>query len=353
MKKIILAVLSAFLVISCTFQEDNQVSEEELKINSLVPLDENSSYYFTDLVYFKNVWYLTFRESDKHVFGKDGVIHLYSRGNYENWKLIKTFIVDSIDLRDPKFSVNGDQLMLYIHGSKYSNKELLGFYDYRAVCVNKHNWSDLKSVKLDNLKKVDKPIPGNESWPWRVTWYKYIAYTFGYNFMVGAEVFDMYESKDGLNFKALNSVQNLSPNRGETTIRVDQDGVFYAIIREKNLLLAKSTDNNKTWQIFDRIPIYSFGGPNFLLYKNKMLITGRDDTNINTKVRKVVLYSYDLETKTYSKLLTLASGGDCGYAGMVIKDGYLWLSYYSSHESPKLDHSNVYVQKLNLSEYGL
>lgn len=42
-----------------------------------------------------------------------------------------------------------------------------------------------------------------------------------------------------------------------------------------------------------------------------------------------------------------------GYAGMVIKDNELWMSYYSSHERNKSKHSNVYVQSIKLSSLGL
>ena len=34
----------------------------------------------------------------------------------------------------------------------------------------------------------------------------------------------------------------------------------------------------------------------------------------------------------YEPALTLPSGGDTSYAGMVWHDGLLWVSYYASHE---------------------
>ena len=35
---------------------------------------------------------------------------------------------------------------------------------------------------------------------------------------------------------------------------------------------------------------------------------------------------------SYEPVLTLPSGGDCSYPGMVWHDGLLWMSYYLSHE---------------------
>ena len=44
------------------------------------------------------------------------------------------------------------------------------------------------------------------------------------------------------------------------------------------------------------------------------------------------------------RLLTLPSGGDCGYAGMVWHDGVLWMTYYSSHEGK----AKIYLAKVKL-----
>ena len=349
MKKKILLLLIAISTISCTSQEIES-NNKGIKLNSLVSFDNNTSYNFTDLVYFKDRWFLIFRESDSHAFGKDGVINLYTRLDGEIWTLVKTFQVDGIDLRDPKFSVNGDQLMLYIHGSKYVNKELLGFSDYRSACIDGINWEDLHKVKLDNLKSVTSKMPGNEAWPWRITWNKGKAYVFAYNLTYGSPIFDMYESSDGLSFKAMNLIGNNFPDRGETTIRVDEKGEMYFVIRSRDLILGKITEKNqtKTFVVFDKIPALSLGGPNFIFYNNKMLISGRDSSAM-----QVVLYSYDLGTSAYKKIYTFPSGGDCGYAGMVIKGDELWVSYYSSHGRYKERHSDVYVQNIKLSALGL
>lgn len=334
--------------ISCSPQEAE--SKKGVNINSIVPYDDNISYNFTDLTYFKDRWFLIFRESDSHAYGKNGIIKLYSRIDNENWKLIKIFEVDGVDLRDPKFSVDGHKLMVYIHGSKYNNEELLSFSDYRSVNLSGTDFGDLEDVHLDNVKKVNSKVTGNEAWPWRITWYKNKAYTFGYTFTPGSSVFDLYESINGKSFQGTNLIANTFPFRGEATIRIDDKGQFYAIIRSRDLILGKIIEEGtkKSFKVFNKIPVLSLGGPNFIFYKNKMLISGRD-----SEAMKVVLYSYDLESDTYERLYELPSGGDCGYAGMVIKDDELWMSYYSSHERYKFKHSNVYIKSIKLSSLGL
>jgi hypothetical protein len=56
----------------------------------------------------------------------------------------------------------------------------------------------------------------------------------------------------------------------------------------------------------------------------------------------------DCESAALTEFLALPSGGDTSYAGMVVHDGMLWVSYYSSHE----DKSAVYLAKLQLDSDG-
>ena len=47
---------------------------------------------------------------------------------------------------------------------------------------------------------------------------------------------------------------------------------------------------------------------------------------------------------SYEPVLTLPSGGDCSYPGMVWHDGFLWMSYYSSHEGK----TGIYLAKVKM-----
>jgi hypothetical protein len=48
---------------------------------------------------------------------------------------------------------------------------------------------------------------------------------------------------------------------------------------------------------------------------------------------------------SYEPVLTLPSGGDCSYPGMVWHDDRLWISYYSSHEGK----TSIYLAKVDPS----
>jgi hypothetical protein len=55
----------------------------------------------------------------------------------------------------------------------------------------------------------------------------------------------------------------------------------------------------------------------------RMTTTGKPQT---------VLCRLDVEQGKLTPLVTLPSGGDTSYAGLVWHENELWISYYSSHE---------------------
>lgn len=339
MKKKLLFLFGIFLFLtSCTSQDEDDKMKAEIH---RVTNEPNIHQAFTDLVFFDNQFFLTFRESDKHVGGIDGVIKILSSFDGENWKLIKQFSVPGIDLRDPKFSLKNEDLMLYFHGNRYENKELVGFSDYVSSYTIGDEWNALKDVVLENTKILHSKIQGNKAWPWRINWYNGNAYAFGY----GQSFFGFYSSGDGLKFQNVSLQQNFLGWTTEATIEIDDKGVFYAICRrmEANAKIGRSTDLGITWDWFAEIPIRNFAGPDFVFYKNGVIIGGGDSD-------KLILGYYNFETNNYKKLMTLPTRGDSSYPGMLIKDNILWMSYYSGQDG---NGTSIYLAKIKLDEISL
>ncbi|HLF34690.1 MAG TPA: hypothetical protein VI583_10645 [Cyclobacteriaceae bacterium] len=47
----------------------------------------------------------------------------------------------------------------------------------------------------------------------------------------------------------------------------------------------------------------------------------------------------------FKPMLTLPSGGDCSYPGMIIHKKILWMSYYSTHEGK----TSIYLARIKLN----
>ena len=60
--------------------------------------------------------------------------------------------------------------------------------------------------------------------------------------------------------------------------------------------------------------------------------------------RRTALGVVDPHAGSFSEALVLPSGGDTSYAGMVLHEGMLWVSYYSSHE----EKTSIYVAQVAL-----
>jgi hypothetical protein len=91
-----------------------------------------------------------------------------------------------------------------------------------------------------------------------------------------------------------------------------------------------------TWKETDE----RVGGPNFLVLPGGGMIAA-------TRVWRRGRPSTALCAMTLSSLnpiLVLPSGGDCGYPGMVLHRGILWISYYSSHEGK----SRIYLARVRI-----
>ncbi|SHG94376.1 hypothetical protein [Flavobacterium defluvii] len=337
MKLKLLNFLFAFvLCLSCTAQDE----DDSVKINTQkITRSEGLNNAFTDLVFFDNQWFLSYRESDKHALGLDGIVKILTSSDGINWSVIREFKEDNLDLRDAMFAINGDKLMAYVHGSRYEGTNLVMFKDFKSDYTKEKGWNDLQNVLLDKRKDYTSKIEGNQAWPWKITWYKGKAYSFAYG---KDSFFDFYTSSNGLNFQNMFFDQNIKGIPTEATLEIDSKGVFYVLSRRDDggAIIGKSTNSGSTFEWFGEIPIYSFGGPDFVFYKDGLLVSGREN-------HKVILGYYDLTTNEYKKLYTLKSAGDCSYPGMVLKNDILWISYYSGHENKS--GTSIYLSRIDLT----
>ncbi|WP_422361181.1 hypothetical protein [Reichenbachiella sp.] len=294
---------------------------------------------FTDIIHFKEKLFVCHRASDKHVFGENGKIIVHqSTDSGASWKQIACFEQNGVDLRDPKFVLNEQGILyLYIHGSVYQNRELLGFLDYRYTWnESTNNWGPKEKVSLNNSETY------NEGWPWRINWDQDTAYVFGY----GSNLFDLYFSLDGLNFSKANLNIDLEELPNEVTIRL-HNGSYYALGRVGSgdaVLLTSNNPLNK-WELVDYIPWVNIGGPDFLFYEHNNMIIGGRMWSDDKQEQFLTLANYDLQTKSFRLLIDLPGKRDLGYPGLNIIDQNLVVSYYATLEST----TNVFFVELNLN----
>lgn len=304
-------------------------ADESLKLVEVRKIwDKAPHNAFTDLVRFKDRWFCVFREGKAHV-SPDGALRVLTSTDGEKWESAALLTSPNSDLRDAKITVTpAGQLMLSgaeaLHDkSKHTHQSLTWFSN------DGRTWSDRHDIGDPDF------------WLWRITWHKNTAYSLGYGCGKDESV-RLYTSKDGKKFDT--HVKRLfdvgSPN--ESSCVFDGDSCYCLLRRDgkpNNGLLGVSQAPYTKWQwkdIGQRI-----GGPTLLQLPDKRFIAAV--RLYDGKVRTSLCW-IDPRTGKLTEALKLPSGGDTSYAGLVVHDKLLWVSYYSSHEGK----TSIYLAKVQL-----
>ncbi len=284
---------------------------------------------FTDLIRFRDRWYCAFRESDAHV-GGDGRIRILTSVEGGRWESAALLAEAGVDLRDPKLSIHPDgRLMLLAGGSVYEAKTFRSRQPRVAFSSDGRRWTPPDKILA----------PGD--WLWRVTWHKGRAYGVSY-LGTGADPRSgvLYASAGGRRYDRVCDFP--VPGVSEVTLRFLGDDTMVALAR-------REIDPRLGWIGASRPPYtewswtevpHRLGGPNFLVLPGGALwAAGRAHTPSGpaTVLARMTRQSYD-------PVLTLPSGGDTSYPGLVWHAGLLWMSYYSSHEGK----AAIYLAKIRL-----
>lgn len=294
--------------------------------------DESPHNAFTDLVRFRDRWFCTFREGRDHAGGDDGRLRVIVSADGEAWESAALLAEEGVDLRDPKLSVTPDgRLMMVAGGSIYRDGKFVTRRSRVAFSADGHSWTP------------PRPVLPEKHWLWRVTWHEGFAYGVSYYPLNGTATergVTLWSSRDGVEYDALGAFE-IPGAPCETTLRFDEDDRMIALVRRvggaSNAYVGVSEKPYGAWRWKELGE--SIGGPNFLILPDgAMWAAGR------RTLQKAETVLARLTLDRYEPVLTLPSGGDTSYPGMVMHEGLLWMSYYSSHEGK----TSIYLAKIRL-----
>jgi hypothetical protein len=284
---------------------------------------------FTDLARYRGAWFCVFREGASHALCAGKVRVLVSKDG-SSWKSAGLIAERGVDLRDPKISVTpGGQLEILMGGSPVKK----GRYEGRRPRVSR---------SADGFSWASpRPIADEGDWLWRVDRAGGKYYGISYRLpSLRRWTVSLLESSDGLSYRAVGEL-GVTGKPNEATLRF-RGAKAVALVR-------REAGSGKAW-IGSSMPPYRawtwketderVGGPNFLVLPDGGMIAA-------TRIWRRGRPSIALCAMTLSSLrpvLLLPSGGDCGYPGMVLHRGILWVSYYSSHEGK----SRIYLARVRI-----
>ncbi len=336
------SILGLLMILSIILKA--QLKDETTEIKKI--WDRGGHNAFTDITYFKNNLYIVFREGAHHIPNKDnsgnGKIRILASVDGEFWESVGLLELNGIDLRDPKITVTPkNRLMILMGGSVYDQQELKSLSSYVTMSdPGGKKFSEPEPIELDEKIKPDF------NWLWRVTWYNKTGYGVVYQSNVDGEkgkskAFLVKTSK-GREYELIKEL-NVDGNPNEATIKFLGGEMMILIRREGGdkmgmLGTSKAPYTEWTWEKLD----FRLGGPNFdIIPINKILI----GTRVYSDEGAYTALMMGKKNEKFVEIMKLPSGGDTSYPGMFSIGGYIWMSYYSSHEGK----SSIYYARIPLS----
>lgn len=307
---------------------------------------------FTDLVRFRDRYYLTFRSCpDGHMVHPTSSIIVLESPDLKAWKPVYRFSVPLRDTRDPHFLIFANKLFIYT-GTWFSGKTTLPREDYD---LNKHLGY---AVFTGNGKDWSAPtmLEGTFGhYIWRATTFDGKAYLCGRRkreFAMaprgeGANVESaMLVSDDGLVWKTHAIFQE---ERGdETAFHFNDDGSILAIGRRGSdkAQVLRSAPPYTSWE--RRALSQYVGGPLLARWGDRLVVGGRRNTPDGQRTSM-----YWFTNDQLHEFARMPSGGDNSYPGFVqLSDRRATMSWYSSHETDGQDQqiTAIYMADLEIQE---
>ncbi|MDX3772648.1 exo-alpha-sialidase [Chromatiaceae bacterium AAb-1] len=287
---------------------------------------------FTDLACFRQAFWCVFREGTAHV-SPDGSFRILRSADAENWQPVALITHPSADLRDAKLSILPDGRLLLLGAGALHDRSQQTHQSYIWLSDDGYHWSDAVACGEADI------------WLWRLSWHQQTAYALGYK--CGKPHFvRLYQSHDARHFHPLSPSIYQGSYANESGLLFEPDGTALCLLRRDpdNGLFGTAQPPYTDWQWQDigcRI-----GGPQWVqLDDGRLLACVRlYDSDIRTS-----LVTIDKKDGKLSEIISLPSSGDCSYAGMVLQEQQLYISYYSSHEGK----SAIYLATLDVRKSGI
>ncbi|RVT44426.1 exo-alpha-sialidase [Rheinheimera sediminis] len=284
---------------------------------------------FTDLCYFNQRYYLVFRQASTH-HSTDGVLRIMSSVQGKKWRTLAVLRNPAADLRDGKLSVTPCAKLQLLAAAAFHDKTNQAYQSYLWFSADGKNWSEPQAVGEADY------------WLWRLSWLRNLAYAVAYKCGPDRHI-RLYQQNTAGQFEVVAPRIYSDGYANEAALLFDHKDTAWCLLRKDpdhgQLGYAFAPYHHWNWlDIGCRI-----GGPQAIFAPSgQMLAVVRlYDTKVRTS-----LVGINQDTGLLTELLTLPSAGDCSYAGMVLRQNSLLISYYSSHQG----HCSIYTALVQLAE---
>jgi hypothetical protein len=246
----------------------------------------------------------------------------------KKWRTLAVLQNPDADLRDGKLTVTPDGRLQLLAAAAFHDKTKQAYQSYLWYSIDGKNWSEPQAAGEADY------------WLWRLSWLRDQAYTVAYKCGVDRHI-RLYQQNAKGQFDVLAPRIYGEGYANEAALIFDDNDKAWCLLRKDpdHGQLGYSRPPYTQWQCMDigcRI-----GGPAAIFTPSGQMLAM---VRLYDETVRTSLVTLDQNTGKLTELLALPSGGDCSYAGMVLHQNKLLVSYYSSHQG----HCSIYTALLSV-----
>lgn len=287
----------------------------------------------THLIYWRDRFFLVHARSRFHMGNSDSRLVVRRSADGRAWEEVAVLGVPGEDIRDPKLAAIGDRLFLYALPNTGFEPEPYG--TVVATSDDGQSWSSFAPIQPQGWLLWEPKSRDGRAWYATAYWHEH-----------GRSA--LFRSTDGLNWEPVSDIHTGDRNdetAGEflpdghllVTARLEgDDRAWHQGSRHAATLLAVAappyTDWSKTRSATARLD-----GPALFTWNGRVYAVGRFDPDADrhwyggsSLLGRKRTALYEVRPDALIHLSDLPSAGDTSYAGAVLKDGYLFTTYYTN-----------------------
>jgi hypothetical protein len=333
---IVLTLTGAFVIQNVYFSRNRVRPNPNLPFETWSITHDRMHNSNVDLIWYSDAFYLAHVVSPFH-FGTEHSILLIKRStDGHTWEQVAEFGRRMDDIRDPKFAVIGNQLFLYVFLNRATHP--LPYATRAAWTNNGTQWSDLTPIGHEGWLFWRPKTRDHQTWYFPAYWHK-----FHHN--------ALFTTTDGLNFE---QIATISTGRyiNEPEIEFLPDGRMIAIQRtdyrkesfhqiigvpQTSTVISISKPPYTEWQETAETQLTRLDGPVLFSHNGKVFGVGRAHPYngaifprrgaVLSKKRTAI---YEVHPEGLTHISDLPSCGDTSYAGVVVRDNFVYIAYYTN-----------------------
>lgn len=289
---------------------------------------------FTDLLFWRDEFWLTYISSPSHFASKHSRVILMHSKDARQWQQAAEFSGNGEDIRDPKLAVIKDQLFLYALLNKKFDAE-----PYKAISTHSANgtaWSAIEDVTPQGWLLGRPVTPDNKTW-----------FAPAHRIDHGTAV--LLRSTDGIAWD-MHATIHANDRADETAIQLLQNGLMVSATRveagggifghpEAGTQISSAQAPYTEWTSLTRSKVTRLDGPVLFTHNDHLYAVGRRQVKVASPLRwqgsavgkkRSALFLVNEKDGELIHLTDLPSSGDTSYPGAVIVNDKLFISYYTN-----------------------